>query len=229
MTIAEPVLQLIDVRVDVRRGPNVIDELSLALRPGEIVCLVGESGSGKSTLMNCLSKSVNFVENKLFATLDTTTRKVVLGQTPFLLSDTVGFIRKLPHHLVESFKSTLDEVREADLLIHVVDMSHPEYEEQIQVVQHTLQDLGAGEKPTLLVFNKLDKYEAQTFDPWLEAPVREELLQQVKKYWSQHSTYPVLLVSALEKQHLETLREVVLQVVQDLYASRYPYRTTYYK
>ena len=193
------------------------------------VALVGYTNVGKSTLMNCLSKSVNFVENKLFATLDTTTRKVVLGQTPFLLSDTVGFIRKLPHHLVESFKSTLDEVREADLLIHVVDMSHPEYEEQIQVVQHTLQDLGAGEKPTLLVFNKLDKYEAQTFDPWLEAPVREELLQQVKKYWSQHSTYPVLLVSALEKQHLETLREVVLQVVQDLYASRYPYRTTYYK
>src|SRR5690606_32853195 len=127
--------------------------------------------------MQLLSKSDVFAENKLFATLDTTTRKVVFERTPFLLSDTVGFIRKLPHHLVESFKSTLDEVREADILLHVVDISHPKYEDQIGVVNKTLQDLGAFEKPIIMIFNKMDQYIAQTFDEWLEPEVKEDLLK----------------------------------------------------
>src|SRR5881392_3046719 len=132
------------------------------------VALVGYTNVGKSTLMTLLSKSDVFAENKLFATLDTTTRKIVLERTPFLLSDTVGFIRKLPHHLVESFKSTLDEVREADILLHVVDISHPQYEEQIGVVNKTLQELKAYDKPVITIFNKMDQYEKNTFDPWLE-------------------------------------------------------------
>ena len=135
------------------------------------VALVGYTNVGKSTLMNLLSKSEVFAENKLFATLDTTTRKVVFENTPFLLSDTVGFIRKLPHHLVESFKSTLDEVREADILLHVVDVSHPGYEEQLGVVNKTLQEINAFDKPILVIFNKIDRYEANTFDPWLEEGV----------------------------------------------------------
>src|ERR1700712_4227289 len=132
------------------------------------IALVGYTNVGKSTIMNLLSKSEVFAENKLFATLDTTTRKVVYEQTPFLLSDTVGFIRKLPHHLVESFKSTLDEVREADILLHVVDISHPKYEEQLTVVNKTLADLGCADKLTITIFNKMDKYEAEAFDQWLE-------------------------------------------------------------
>ena len=141
------------------------------------VALVGYTNVGKSTLMTLLSKSEVFAENKLFATLDTTTRKIVFENTPFLLSDTVGFIRKLPHHLVESFKSTLDEVREADILLHVVDTSHPQYEEQIGVVNKTLQELKAFEKPILTIFNKMDLYEERTFDEWLESSVKEELLK----------------------------------------------------
>src|SRR6476619_3291112 len=143
------------------------------------VALVGYTNVGKSTIMNLLSKSDVFAENKLFATLDTTTRKVVFENTPFLLSDTVGFIRKLPHHLVESFKSTLDEVREADILLHVVDISHPGYEEQLGVVNKTLQDLGAFEKPMLTIFNKMDLYEEHTFDPWLEQEVKTEILNEL--------------------------------------------------
>src|ERR671921_268244 len=140
------------------------------------VSLVGYTNVGKSTLMNLLSKSDVFAENKLFATLDTTTRKIVYESTPFLLSDTVGFIRKLPHHLVESFKSTLDEVREPDILLHVVDISHPKYEEQLGVVNKTLQDIKAFEKPVITIFNKMDLYEKQTFDPWLEENVKKEIL-----------------------------------------------------
>src|SRR5205814_9970799 len=135
------------------------------------VSLVGYTNVGKSTIMNLLSKSDVFAENKLFATLDTTTRKVVFEQTPFLLSDTVGFIRKLPHHLVESFKSTLDEVREADILLHVVDVSHPQYEEQLDVVNKTLAELNAAEKPTITIFNKMDQYETEVFDEWLDDKV----------------------------------------------------------
>ena len=147
------------------------------------VALVGYTNVGKSTIMNLLSKSDVFAENKLFATLDTTTRKVVLGHTPFLLSDTVGFIRKLPHHLIESFKSTLDEVREADILLHVVDISHPKYEEQISVVNKTLQELKSFEKPIIIVFNKMDQYEKDTFDQWLPEEVKEQLLAELKERW----------------------------------------------
>src|SRR5215217_5823054 len=147
------------------------------------VSLVGYTNVGKSTLMNLLSKSDVTAENKLFATLDTTTRKIVYENTPFLLSDTVGFIRKLPHHLVESFKSTLDEVREADILLHVVDISHPAYEEQIGVVNKTLQDLDAFEKPTITIFNKMDLYAQHTFDEWLEEDTKKQILQDLEARW----------------------------------------------
>ncbi|MBC7537130.1 MAG: GTPase HflX, partial [Ferruginibacter sp.] len=151
------------------------------------VALVGYTNVGKSTLMNILSKSEVFAENKLFATLDTTTRKVVFEQTPFLLSDTVGFIRKLPHHLVESFKSTLDEVREADILLHVVDISHPRYEEQLDVVNRTLAELNSGEKPTITIFNKMDKYADEAFDQWLEEDVKANILHELKERWQEET------------------------------------------
>src|ERR1017187_3222528 len=147
------------------------------------VALTGYTNAGKSTIMNLISKSDVFAENKLFATLDTTVRKVVINDIPFLLSDTVGFIRKLPHDLVESFKSTLDEVREADLLLHVVDISHPRYEEQIGVVNKTLQEINAFDKPVIYVFNKMDRYEELNFDEWLETGTKEELLKELKKRW----------------------------------------------
>src|SRR6201999_3048093 len=143
------------------------------------VALVGYTNVGKSTLMNLLSKSDVFAENKLFATLDTTTRKVVFESTPFLLSDTVGFIRKLPHHLVESFKSTLDEVRESDILLHVVDISHPQFEDQLNVVNQTLTEIGAGDKRTLLIFNKIDAYEQAQFDEYLSEDVKTEILTEL--------------------------------------------------
>ena len=193
------------------------------------VALVGYTNVGKSTLMSCLSKTETFIENKLFATLDTTTRKVVFERTPFLLSDTVGFIRKLPHHLVESFKSTLDEVREADLLLHVVDISHPKYEEQIAIVNQTLQELKAGDKPVILVFNKMDLYEKNTFDSWLEPEVKQDLLHQLKKYWNSETHFQAIFISATEKQHIDELRTVVLDKVRQLYAIRYPYKTVFYE
>src|SRR5215217_3007106 len=151
------------------------------------VALVGYTNVGKSTLMNILSKSEVFAENKLFATLDTTTRKVVFEQTPFLLSDTVGFIRKLPHHLVESFKSTLDEVREADVLLHVVDISHPQYEEQLNVVNKTLQELKSFDKPTISIFNKIDLYEKKTFDEWLPENIKDEILNELMEKWQRET------------------------------------------
>src|SRR4051812_27671134 len=147
------------------------------------VALVGYTNVGKSTIMNLLSKSDVLAENKLFATLDTTTRKVVFETTPFLLSDTVGFIRKLPHHLIESFKSTLDEVREADVLLHVVDISHPQYEDQLAVVNKTLAEIGCAEKPTITIFNKMDRFEEVTFDKWLEEEVKEEILRDLREKW----------------------------------------------
>ncbi len=168
-----------------RKRLGEIDKQSFTQRKerGEFirVALVGYTNVGKSTLMTVLSKSEVFAENKLFATLDTTTRKVVFENTPFLLSDTVGFIRKLPHHLVESFKSTLDEVREADILLHVVDVSHPQYEEQIGVVNKTLQELKAFEKPMLTIFNKMDLYVQKNFDEWLEDSVKEEISERFKR------------------------------------------------
>ncbi len=209
-----------------------IDKQSFTQRKdrGELirVSLVGYTNVGKSTLMNLLSKSDVFAENKLFATLDTTTRKVVFENTPFLLSDTVGFIRKLPHHLVESFKSTLDEVREADILLHVVDISHPQYEEQIGVVNKTLQDLKAFEKPILTIFNKMDLYEERTFDEWLEDGVKTEILQDLKDRWDEITHNNCVFVSALERRNVDALRELILNKVRDMYQVRYPYRTVHF-
>ncbi len=192
------------------------------------VALVGYTNVGKSTLMTVLSKSEVFAENKLFATLDTTTRKVVFDNTPFLLSDTVGFIRKLPHHLVESFKSTLDEVREADILLHVVDISHPQYEEQIGVVNKTLQELKAFEKPILTIFNKMDLYAERTFDEWLEDSVKEEILRDLKDKWDGVTNNNCVFISALEKQNMDALRDLILDRVRDMYHIRYPYKTMLY-
>lgn len=193
------------------------------------VALVGYTNVGKSTLMRLLSKTEAFVENKLFATLDTTTRKVVFDRTPFLLSDTVGFIRKLPHHLVESFKSTLDEVREADILLHVVDISHPKFEEQITIVKNTLQEIGAGEKPTILVFNKMDLYEQQTFDEWLEDEVKQDLLRQLKKYWNNETHNNCIFISATERMNVDELRVTILDKVKEIYSIRYPYKTMFFE
>ncbi|MEO8173570.1 MAG: GTPase HflX, partial [Sediminibacterium sp.] len=189
------------------------------------VALVGYTNVGKSTLMNLLSKSDVFAENKLFATLDTTTRKVVFENTPFLLSDTVGFIRKLPHHLVESFKSTLDEVRESDILLHVVDVSHPQYEEQICVVNKTLQELDAFEKPILTIFNKMDLYTHKNFDEWLDESVQQEILIELKEKWDNATENNCVFVSAQEKNNIDALREMILDKVRDMYKIRYPYRT----
>jgi len=175
--------------------------------------------------MTLLSKSEVFAENKLFATLDTTTRKIVYENTPFLLSDTVGFIRKLPHHLIESFKSTLDEVRESDILLHVVDLSHPQFEEQIAVVRNTLQELKAFDKPVLTIFNKIDQYEKNTFDPWLDEPVKKEIMNDLKERWERETTGGCVFISATEKINIEELRMVILNRVRALYKIRYPYRS----
>ena len=192
------------------------------------VALVGYTNVGKSTLMNILSKSEVFAENKLFATLDTTTRKVVFEQTPFLLSDTVGFIRKLPHHLVESFKSTLDEVREADVLLHIVDISHPQYEDQLNVVNKTLADLNANDKPVVTIFNKMDKYEEQAFDQWLEPAVKAEILNDLKQRWQNETKGNCVFVSATEKTNLDSLRQTILNEVREMYRIRYPYKAEYF-
>ncbi len=192
------------------------------------VALVGYTNVGKSTLMNVLSKSDVFAENKLFATLDTTTRKVVFEQTPFLLSDTVGFIRKLPHHLVESFKSTLDEVREADILLHVVDISHQQYEEQLNVVNKTLAELGVSEKPTVTIFNKMDKYEEQVFDQWLEEDVKKEILNDLKQRWQNETKDNCVFVSATEKTNMDGLRQTILNKVREMYRIRYPYKAEFF-
>jgi len=192
------------------------------------VSLVGYTNVGKSTLMNLLSKSEVLAENKLFATLDTTTRKIVYERTPFLLSDTVGFIRKLPHHLIESFKSTLDEVREADILLHIVDISHPAYEEQIGVVNKTLQELDCFNKPILAIFNKMDLYEKQTFDEWLDEETKNEILQDMKDRWQEQTGGNALFISALERTNIEELRQTILEKVRELYRLRYPYKTDFF-
>ena len=192
------------------------------------VALVGYTNVGKSTLMNVISKSEVFAENKLFATLDTTTRKIVYEQTPFLLSDTVGFIRKLPHHLVESFKSTLDEVREADLLLHVIDISHPAYEDQMGVVNKTLQELKAFDKPILTVFNKMDEYEKKVFDPWLDEEVKQDLLQQLYDRWESITDGNCVFIAAAEKRNIEEFRAMLIKKVRELYEIRYPYMTKFY-
>lgn len=192
------------------------------------VALVGYTNVGKSTLMTMLSKSEVFAENKLFATLDTTTRKVVFEQTPFLLSDTVGFIRKLPHHLVESFKSTLDEVRESDILLHVVDFSHPQFEEQLKVVTETLGELGASDKPTITIFNKMDKYEKEAFDQWLEPEIKQEILADLKQRWQNETAGNCVFVSAIEKTNVDQLRQTILNNVREMYRIRYPYKAEYF-
>jgi GTP-binding protein HflX len=191
------------------------------------VALVGYTNVGKSTLMNLLSKSDVFAENKLFATLDTTTRKVVFENTHFLLSDTVGFIRKLPHHLVESFKSTLDEVREADILLHVVDVSHARYEEQLGVVNKTLQELNAFDKPILVIFNKIDLYETRNFDPWLETGIKEELLSELRERWERETNGNCVVISATERRNIDDLRNTILEKVRTLYKVRYPYKSEF--
>lgn len=192
------------------------------------VSLVGYTNVGKSTIMNLLSKSDVFAENKLFATLDTTTRKVVLGHTPFLLSDTVGFIRKLPHHLIESFKSTLDEVREADILLHVVDISHPQFEEQLAIVNKTLHELKSDDKPVIIIFNKMDQYEKNTFDEWLDPVVKRDLLQELRQRWEEKTQGRCVFISATEKINISELRQTVLNHVRNMYQIRYPYKAEFF-
>ena len=194
------------------------------------VALVGYTNVGKSTIMNLLSKSDVFAENKLFATLDTTVRKVVIENLPFLLADTVGFIRKLPTDLVDSFKSTLDETREADLLLHIVDISHPDFEEQIKVVEKTLADLGCADKPSMIVFNKIDNYkwtEKEADD--LTPPTKENIsLDELKRTWMARLNENCLFISALEKQNIDEFREVVYKKVRELHVQKYPYNDFLY-
>jgi GTP-binding protein HflX len=193
------------------------------------VALVGYTNAGKSTLMNLLSKSQVFAEDKLFATLDTTVRKVVVENLPFLLSDTVGFIRKLPTHLVESFKSTLDEVREADILVHVVDVSHPHHEEQILVVEETLRELGAGNTPSMLVFNKTDAYtHVEKGIDDLTPGTRENLsLDELKREWISKRR-EALFISALRKSNIDALKDQLYQKVKEIHIQRYPYNDLLY-
>lgn len=194
---------------------------------GQLVrlALVGYTNAGKSTLMNQLAKSDVFAENKLFATLDTTVRKVVIENVPFLLSDTVGFIRKLPTQLIEAFKSTLDEVREADILVHVVDISHPGFEEQMEVVENTLREIGAGNKPVYVVFNKVDAYTYKEYDEFsLEPPTRENrTLEDLKKSWIAQEKSPCIFISALTKEGLPKLRNDIYKMVAEIHAGRYPF------
>lgn len=194
------------------------------------VALVGYTNVGKSTIMNMLSKSEVFAENKLFATLDTTVRKVVIENLPFLLSDTVGFIRKLPTTLVESFKSTLDEVREADILIHVVDISHSGFEDQINVVNQTLSDIGAGDKPTILVFNKIDAFTFDQKDVDDLSPITKHniSLEQLKKTWMSNLNAQCVFISAADKQNIDEFKSVLYERVKEMHLKRYPYNKFLY-
>lgn len=194
---------------------------------GELVrvALVGYTNVGKSTLMNLLSKSDVFAENKLFATLDTTVRKVVWEAMPFLLSDTVGFIRKLPHHLVESFKSTLDEVRESDLLLHVIDMAHPQYEDHLRTVTQTLLDIGASEKPVIYVFNKMDAYRSLHFDALLDEPTRLEIEAELRETLHSRHGENMVILSAKTSEGVPELRSMMTEAIRNIYEIRYPYQT----
>ena len=194
------------------------------------VALAGYTNVGKSTLMNLLAKSEVFAENKLFATLDTTVRKVVIQNLPFLLADTVGFIRKLPTDLVDSFKSTLDEVREADLLLHVVDISHPDFEEQINVVNHTLKDLGCADKPSMIIFNKIDNYHWIDKEPDDLTPETKEniTLDELKKTWMARLDDNCLFISARQKENIDELRDVLYRKVRELHVQKYPYNDFLY-
>ena len=188
-----------------------IDQQSITQRKGRgeliRVSLIGYTNVGKSTLMNVLSKSEVFAENKLFATLDTTVRKVVFGSMPFLLSDTVGFIRKLPHHLVESFKSTLDEVREADILLHVIDISHPQYEDHIHAVHQTLQEIKIGQKPTLMVLNKIDLYRKEHYDAYLEPEIKKQIEHEIQDRLRHEYSHETVLISAATGENIPLLKE----------------------
>jgi GTP-binding protein HflX len=205
-----------------------IDQQSITQRKGrgELIrlSLIGYTNVGKSTLMNVLSKSDVFAENKLFATLDTTVRKVVFGNMPFLLSDTVGFIRKLPHHLVESFKSTLDEVREADVLLHVVDISHPQYEDHIHAVHQTLQEIKIDEKPTIMVLNKIDRYRDLHFDAFLDQEVKDQIEFEIQDRLRNEYGHETVLISAVKGENISALRDLITKYVQDAYNVRYPYK-----
>lgn len=192
------------------------------------VALVGYTNVGKSTIMNVLSKSEVFAENKLFATLDTTVRKVTLERTPFLLSDTVGFIRKLPHSLVESFKSTLDELRESDILLHVVDVAHPQFEDHIVVVDKLLKEFNATELPCLTIFNKIDAFEAQHFDEMQLEEDREEIMKDLKTRISERIQGESIFISAIKKTNIQDMRARLLAMVQEQYKIRYPYRKEFY-
>lgn len=196
------------------------------------VALVGYTNVGKSTIMNLISKSEVFAENKLFATLDTTVRKVVIGNLPFLLSDTVGFIRKLPHHLVECFKSTLDEVREADILLHVVDISHPSFEDHIRAVNETLKDLGALDKPTITVFNKVDAYkpeQAEEDDDWETGEEHRPMsLDDFKNSWMGRHNSPAVFISATQKTNVDEFRALLYDTVVKMHTQRYPYDNLLY-
>jgi len=196
------------------------------------VALVGYTNVGKSTILNLLSKSDVFAENKLFATLDTTVRKVVIGNLPFLLSDTVGFIRKLPHDLVESFKSTLDEVRESDLLVHVVDISHPGFEDQIRIVNETLKELGSSEKPAIIVFNKIDAFRYTEKEADDLTPVQKEnySLDELQKTWmASDKDHPTIFISAKKRNNIEGLRKLLYEEVKKIHIKRYPYNNFLYE
>lgn len=187
------------------------------------VALIGYTNVGKSTIMNVISKSDVFAEDKLFATLDTTVRKIVIGNLPFLLSDTVGFIRKLPHLLIESFKSTLDEVRESDILLHVVDISHPGFEEQIEVVNQTLAEIKANEKPIIMVFNKIDAYSKPDDLVDNKETQEEQNIETLKKLWIAKNNPPAIFISATQKSNLDELRDILYYNVKAIHSKRYPY------
>jgi GTP-binding protein HflX len=192
------------------------------------VALVGYTNVGKSTLMNLLAKEEVFAENKLFATLDTTVRKVVFNAVPFLLSDTVGFIRKLPHHLVESFKSTLDEAIEADILLHVVDISHAAFQDQMHVVNSILEEIGAKDKPVIIVFNKMDLYEAKNFDEFLPLDVKKSMLLELENSWMARTNENAIFVSATQNRNTGDLRHLIFEKVRKLYLERFPYKAGYW-
>jgi GTP-binding protein HflX len=209
-----------------------IDQQNVTRRKqrGQLIraALVGYTNVGKSTLLNLLSKSDVFAEDKLFATLDTTIRKVAFDNVPFLLSDTVGFIRKLPHHLIESFKSTLDEVRESDILLHVVDIAHPQHEEQIRTVNQTLKELDAIDKPTLFVFNKIDLYRQRNYDPYIDEEARLEIEEGLRGSLKHQFEHDNVLISALTRENIDELRERLVDMVREQYRARYPYQTEHW-
>lgn len=223
------------VRDKIKKLENKLEKIDLQNQTrrknrGELirVALVGYTNVGKSTLMNRLSKSEVFAENKLFATLDTTVRKVVFGRMPFLMSDTVGFIRKLPTHLVESFKSTLDEVRESDILVHVVDISHSHYQDHIATVRNTLKDLGVLDQPTLYVFNKIDKFREKNFDDLLSEEEREQLETELRQQLIHQYDSPCVFVSALTKENMDRMRAILGAMIEEQYKIRYPYKTNFF-